>query len=285
MNSNKNKKGALNGKKAVALTINLPGPMAAYYLAELGAEVIKLEPGSGDPLFHAAKPFYQKVTQNLSVEKLDKDRVKAKQRFTNLLKEADIFVTSTRLSAVKRLGIDWENIGDQFPHLVSVAIVGDKDAPEIAGHDLNYQASCGLLENTKNPTTLIADMSGALQAKAKILELLFLQQQNGQPQKALVSLVDCAREIALPYQFGMTGTGKPLGGELPYYRCYPTKRGSIAIALLEQKFLLAFFKAAGRELHTSSDLERFFSHKTAIEWEQWAKHRDLPINAISSFVD
>ncbi len=269
---------ALAGCKAVALVINLPGPVAAWHLTQMGAEVTKLEPGTGDSLAHACQPFYRHLTAGMEVERLSKEG--AGSRLQELLAEADIFITSTRLSAVARLGVEWTQLNNSYPKLVAVAISGYADQPEIAGHDLNYQAECGLLDGRNNPETLLADMSGALQVRAKVLELMLVRRATGMGQQAIVSLAESAAQMAWPKNYGMTGAQALLGGGFPFYRVYPTRDGLLAVALLEQKFLDRFFAAIGRELVTDSDMERFFATRSAEQWQSWARKLDLPINRV-----
>ena len=93
----------LQDKKLVTLALNVPGPVAAARLAKLGANVIKVEPPSGDALKIAARPWYDSLTEGQTVIRLDLKSQEGSAQLGKLLEEADLLLTSFRPSALQRL--------------------------------------------------------------------------------------------------------------------------------------------------------------------------------------
>src|SRR6266566_405913 len=173
--------------RVINLAVNLPGPMAAYRLAQFGAEVVKVEPPSGDPVAQSYPALYQKLHHGQRIVTLDLKTSQDQTRLGELLADADLLITSMRPRALAKLGLQWEALHQRFPRLCHVAIVGfaapDEDR---SGHDLLYQAQAGLLEPPQLPQALIADYAGAERAVSVALALLLTRAQSGEAQHATV---------------------------------------------------------------------------------------------------
>jgi crotonobetainyl-CoA:carnitine CoA-transferase CaiB-like acyl-CoA transferase len=156
-----------------------------------------------------------------------------------------------------------------MPALRHVNIVGDTANPEEPGHDLTYLARAGLLDRSM-PLTLYADMAGAERTRAAINEVM--HEPGG---VRIVGLYDVLHDLAAPLRHGLTATGGALGGSNPAYAVYDTKDGTIAVAALEPHFRSALYEGLG--LPDGADLRASFLDRTAKEWEQWAKERDVPL--------
>ena len=141
----------------VTTALNIPGPVAAARLRDLGATVTKIEPPDGDPLALAAPDWYRELAARQEVVRLDLKQ----QTLDELLGEADLLLTSQRTAALARLGLAWEAVHERHPQLSHVAIVGEG---ERAGHDLTYLAGRGLLDPPRLPRTVMADLLGAERA-------------------------------------------------------------------------------------------------------------------------
>ena len=148
--------------RIVTTAVNIPGPVAAARLRDLGAAVTKVEPPSGDPLELAAPEWYERLVVGTEVVRLD---LKA-ESLDGLLAGADVLLTSQRRSALERLGLAWAGLHERHPGLAQVAILGDG---ERAGHDLTYLASRGLLDPPHLPRTVMADLIGAERAVSAAL--------------------------------------------------------------------------------------------------------------------
>src|SRR5215213_6964406 len=148
--------------RILTLAVNVPGPMAVARLAELGATVAKIEPPAGDGVARSAPEWYAAMHAGVDVRRLDLKIEEGQAQCGSLLAETDLLLTSSRPSALARLGLDWPTLHARYPRLCQVAIVGH-GAPdqEVPGHDLTYLASAGVLAPPAMPRTLAADLLGA----------------------------------------------------------------------------------------------------------------------------
>lgn len=272
----------LAGIRVLSLAVNLPGPAAAARLAALGASVTKVEPPSGDPLAHGARDYYDQLLAGQELVQLDLKADADRAALWERLADTDLLLTSSRPSALARLGLDWPSLHERLPRLSQVAIVGHPgpDA-EIAGHDLTYQASVGTLQPPGLPLVLIADLAGAERAVADGLAVLLQTARTGEGAFREVALSEVAAVMAQPAAHGITLPEGFLGGALPSYGIYAAATGFIAVAALEEHFRTALLEA----LDVADDrdaLRAAFARRTADEWEAWARERGLPIAAIRS---
>lgn len=272
----------LAGARVLNMAINIPADVAAARLCELGASVVKVEPPSGDPVLANSPAWYRQLTAGHEIHTLDLKQPDARAQLELLLADTDVLLTSTRLAALERLGLDWPSLEQRHPRLVQVAIVGHR-APRqnLAGHDLTYAADAGLLSPPQLPLTLIADLGGAERAVSSALALLIAREHEGE-RYAEVALEDAARFFAAPLQHGITGAGRVLGGGEPYYGLYRTRDGWLALAALEPHFQrglrarLQLPEDAGDEL-----LAQAFAARTGAEWAAEAQAYDLPLAVVN----
>jgi alpha-methylacyl-CoA racemase len=271
----------LQGVKIVSLALNVPGPVAAARLTKLGAEVVKVEPPSGDATSTVAAGWYQSLCQGQTVLRMDLKDPGGKARLDDLLASADLLLASFRPSALQRLGLDWERLHARYPKLCFVGIIG-YPAPlqERTGHDLTYQSDLGLLRPPQMPATLFIDLAGAERAVSMALALLNQAARKGEAGCAWVSLHECARDLAEPLKAGLTSEGGILGGGYPLYGFYQANDGWIAIAALEPHFAEHVLSELDLRKADRSELERIFLQRSAAAWESWAAERDLPLVAL-----
>ncbi len=268
----------LTGMRVVTLALNLPGPLAAKRLVELGAAVVKVEPPSGDPFEQYCAEWYRTINGGQQHKAVDLKSVEGRQELARLLSEADLLLTAQRPAALKRLGLDWELLHKNHPHLNHLAIVGyPKPMVEHAGHDLTYQASLGLLSPPNMPKTLVADMAGAEQAALQAVVLLMARKAGEVGEQKLVALSDAAEYMAQPLQYGLTSEGAILSGELPEYSLYETQSGWVAIAALEPHFKKRLQEMLEIELFSRERLEEKMKERTAKVWSEWADENDIPL--------
>ena len=271
----------LTGLKIVTLAINLPGPVAAGRLRDLGASVTKVEPPDGDPLARGCPDWYRALHVNVTVVRLDLKAPADRERLNPILADSDLLLTSSRLAALERLGLAWAVVHQEFPRLCQVAIIGhappDENRP---GHDLTYQATLGLVSPPEMPRALIADLGGAEEAVSTALSLLLARERGAEAGFAQVSLATAAARFALPHQHGLTLGSGLLGGGWPGYNLYRAADGWIAVAALEPHFAERLRFELGVEAFTKQAIADAFGRRTAAEWEAWAATRDLPIVAV-----
>lgn len=271
----------LQGIRIVSLALNAPGPVAAARLTQMGAEVTKVEPPSGDALSHAAPEWYTRLCRRQRVLTLDLKTPAGRQQLDDLLTKADLLLTSFRPSALKRLALDWESLHARHQRLCFVGIIGHS-APdeERSGHDLTYQAGFGLLRPPQVPSSLFIDLAGAERAVSMALALLNKAARTGEAGCIWVSLHECARNLAEPMNAGLTKPGGLLGGGYALYGLYRASDGWVAIAALEPHFAERLLAELKLKQVDRSELEKIFLQRSAAEWERWAAERDLPLVAV-----
>jgi crotonobetainyl-CoA:carnitine CoA-transferase CaiB-like acyl-CoA transferase len=257
----------------------LPGPVATLRLAEMGADVLKIEPpGTGDATRVmmqsaadevAARPgaFYRLVNRGKRETRIDLKSESGRNVLLALAREADVLVESYRPGVMTRLGVGYEKLRTINPRLVYCAISGyGAQGPfaDRAGHDLNYIAYSGVLDQLAAsdgtpvlPNFQIADLlGGALSAVTQILAALWHVARGGGGRFVDVSMahatyahnvvaqVALANDDAAAIQPG----GGLLNGGVPCYNLYRTQDGRwLAVGALELKFWQALCQALGRE--------------------------------------
>lgn len=261
----------LSGLRAICMAINVPGPAAAAILAAQGMEIIKIEPPAGDLTGHAMPGWYAELNRAATVETVDLRSEGGTARFHELLRGADLLISSHRRTALARLGITVPELAALNPALCWVEIVGDTQAPDVPGHDLTYQAAVGLLQGEAMPRTLIADLAGA-EAAAGAAAALLLGRERGRPGRhAAVGLRQAAERFAAPVRHRATVAGGILSGARPEYAIYPLADGHVACAAFEPHFKARLDALAG------DDPAGFFAALTMAECRALAEAEDLPL--------
>ena len=270
----------LHGVRVVNAGVNVPVAAAAARLAQLGATVTKVEPPDGEPMAAIAPTLYAELTEGNAIVRLDLKAAPGRDELDDLLRATDVLLTSSRPSALERLGLGRTALAKRHPELLHVAIVGHA-APheELAGHDLTYLAPHGLLSPPAMPRTLVADLGGAERAVTAAVALLFARGSGGAERYAEVALADSAAFFALPLRHGLTGDGALLGGADPYYGLYEASDGWVALGALEPKFRRRVVEELGAE-PGSEEFVDALAGRTAAEWERWAAERDIPLAAV-----
>jgi len=265
--------------KIVNLAVNLPGPAAAQRLSRMGAEVVKVEAPSGDPMeiYHAG--WYAEMADGQTIVRLDLKSGQGRAELDRLLGAADLLISASRPAAMERLGLDWAALHQKFPRLCQVAIVGYPAPRENqAGHDLTYQAPLGLLTPPHMPRTLLADMAGAEMAVSSALALLLHRERGGDAGYAEVALSEAAASLAEPLRHGCTAPGAFLGGGIPEYNIYKTSDGWVAVAALEPHFKQRLEKTL--EISSAEEYRAVFAGQCSAYWQQWGQRLDVPIETV-----
>jgi alpha-methylacyl-CoA racemase len=277
----------------------IPGPMSGLLLADMGAEVIKIEPPAGDgmrelgprdeadvPVFHAA------INAGKTICRLDLKSPQGVAMFLRLADQADVVIEGFRPGVMKRLGLDYAVLAERNPRLVYCALTGygqSGPAAHEAGHDANYLAAAGVLHRNGHPPRYfdppITDVSGALFALVAILGALHRRHADGAGCFIDLALADTPM---LLQQFALAGFG--LSGESPrtdetylnggaaYYRIYETRDARhVVLGAVEPKFWQAFCEAAHQPAWLArhrdplpqkdliGELDAFFATLTAAE--------------------
>ena len=257
-------KDCLQGLRVVDLTRNLPGPFATRLLADLGAEIIKIEPASGDPA-RALGDLFTALNHGKTIEKVDFRDPQGIETIKAHLKDADVMLDSFRPEVLEGMGLDAKTLHAINPKLVMVSITGygvadsddiTHDWADKAGHDINFMAMSGVLDQLKTangdqamPNIQFADLAGGSDtAVIALLAAVFSAQRTGKGRHIAVSMTHSLyQHLVMPKATGklvasFSGKNpKPqhdfLGGLLPCYRLYKTVDGRhMAVGSLELKF-------------------------------------------------
>ncbi len=261
----------LEGFRVLDLSRLIPGPMASLHLADLGAEVIKVEDtGAGDYMRRPGpdapmSALFGMVNRNKKSIALDLKQPEAVEAFLRLAETADVVIESFRPGVVARLGIDFAAVRARNSRIVYAALSGyGQTGPfaEKAGHDINYLGYAGILDQigaAEGPPVLanwqIADLAGgALSTAMAILAALLGVQRGGEGRYLDIAMTDCAMAhgvvtlAAIAERGHVTARGRDrLSGGLPGYRVYACADGRhLAVGALEPKFWEAFCQAIDR---------------------------------------
>ena len=269
----------LDGIRIITIALNLPGPAAARRLVGLGATVTKVEPPTGDPMAAYQPEWYATMSAGQDVRRIDLKTGLGREALETLLSAADVLLTSSRISALHRLGLDWDSLRRRHSRLSHVAITGYPGAQsDRTGHDLTYIAAEGLVSPPAMPRTLIADLAGAERAVSAVLALLLARERGQGPGFMEVSLAEAAHDLAEPLRVGVTKPGALLGGGFPGYALYRASDRWIAVAALEPHFLRALEQEAGV---TAEEMAATFAKQPASYWERRGVELDIPIAVVA----
>jgi len=255
---------ALDGIRVLDLSRLLPGPFATQLLADLGAEVIKVEaPQGGDYLRHypplvadGNSALFHAVNRGKKSVALDLKSDAGKAALQALLPTADVVIESFRPGVMAKLGFGPDVLRELHPRLVVCAISGYGQATALAlkaGHDLNYMARSGVLGMQRGPRVApvpVADYAGgAWPAVTQVLAALLLRDKTGEG--AFID-VDMTRNVSalltLPRAEAAAGVRVDVGddllvGSIPAYQVYATQDGHLAVGALEPHFWMRFCQA------------------------------------------
>jgi alpha-methylacyl-CoA racemase len=271
----------LDNVRVLSLAINLPGPLAAARLRQLGAAVVKIEPPAGDPLAHARPEWYHALHEGIEIIPLDLKNAEGRAQLEKQLADYDLFLTAMRPAALVRLGLGWDKLHARHPRLCQVALGGYPPPNEdLPGHDLTYQARAGLVAPPALPRTCIADLAGAERAVSAALGLLLARQRGQEGRLEWVYLADAASAFASPLHYGLTTPDGPLGGAWPGYNLYRAQDGWLALAALEPHFGEQLMRELGLTAVDQEQLQQAFLQRPATAWETWACARGLPLVAV-----
>jgi len=301
----------LAGVRILDLSRLLPGPYATMVLADLGADVIKIEdPRSGDParwmppLAGSQSGCFHALNRNKRSATLDLRMPEGAAALRRLSRSCDVLVESFRPGVMDRLGIGWEALSQENPRLVLCSISGyGQDGPyrSRAGHDLDYVALTGVLglngprEHPVPLSVQVADVAGgSWPAVAGILAALLRRGMTGRGGRIDIAMADGALALLALQQGVADARGEPLmreaemlnGGWARYgvYRTHDDR--FVAFAAFEPKFFRAFCDAVGHpELAQAridemaagprAELERIFASRTREEWAAFAAEHDV----------
>jgi crotonobetainyl-CoA:carnitine CoA-transferase CaiB-like acyl-CoA transferase len=303
----------LTGVRVLDLTRLLPGPFCTMLLADMGADVIKVEePGTGDymrwtpPLIDGQSALFNAVNRNKRSVTLNLKSEHGRDLLLRLIEHADVLVEGNRPGVMDRLGLGWDTLHKRNPKLVMCSITGyGQDGPfaSRAGHDLNYMATAGGLGLNGNrggpPVPLavqVADIgAGGLQPAVAILGALVGVQRGGEGRLLDASMTDGALSW-LALELAAMGAGevvargdRRLTGRYACYRVYACKGGGFySVGALEPKFWVTLCHAVGKpdladlqfaegaeRARVHAEMEAVFASRTRDEWQRELDDREV----------
>jgi crotonobetainyl-CoA:carnitine CoA-transferase CaiB-like acyl-CoA transferase len=289
----------LAGIRVVDFSMFVPGPFASSILADLGADVIKVEPPGGDPGRRYVPVQFETENRNKRSIALDLKHPDAASVVEKLVERADVVVEGFRPGVAKRLGIDYETLAQHNGRLVYCSISGyGQTGPwrERPGHDVNYVAAAGglafpgqWLKHPARSSLPIADMAGGAFAAVAILAAL----RDGKGAYLDLSLFEAAFFLAA-MRHGLDPQVDPRAHLFPVNDVFETADGQrVTLGILEEHFWQNFVRIVpelgGEQFATdakrrangdalSRELERVLKTRTAAEWLRLCNENDVPVD-------
>ena len=312
----------LSDIKVLDLSTLLPGPYASMMLADLGAQVLRVEsPDRVDlvrelaPMIGDSSAAHQYLNRSKRSIALDLKQAEAIAIVHQLVQEYDIVLEQFRPGVMNRLGIGYETLKAINPRLIFCSITGyGQTGPykDRAGHDLNYLALSGISSyshrSDQPPVPLgiqVADVAGgSLHSVIGILTAIHHREKTGEGQMIDISMTDAAFALN-----GMSGAGALAGQKQPqaeaellnggsFYDYYETRDGRyFSVGSLEPKFFKGLFDLIQRpelkslvtqpapQQQLKDSLKNIFKEKTFSQWQAVFSASDLCVEPVLNLTE
>ncbi|MCR9290819.1 MAG: CoA transferase [Bacteroidetes bacterium] len=307
----------LKGIKIIDFTRLLPGPVATHLLAQMGAEIIKIE--SPKRMDYArqqigqvdgASVLFHQLNHNKISKIIDYSREEGKAELFEEIKNADAIIEQFRPGAMDAWGFGYKDLKKINPKIVYVSLTGYGQEGEYsneAGHDFNYLALAGMMSLMKDengkpivPDTQYADIGGAYMAVMALQAALLKKCQTGEGSFVDVNLCDAVMPfLAVPYAFHISGLDyrkfNVINGKTAVnYAAYECGDGKwLSVAALELKFWNNICDELNKpewkrsnqmelmnQAFPKHEIEAHFKTKTRDEWTILFKGKDVCIAPI-----
>lgn len=312
--------GPLEGVKIIDFTRLLPGPMATMMLADMGADVIKVEdPDSPDyvrhfePMIDGASAFYYALNRNKRSLAINFLSAEGKSIIFDIIKKSDVLIEQYRPGVMKKFGLDYETLKAIHPELIYISITGygqDSWMSQAAGHDINYISIAGALGITGDengdpviPGFQLADIAGgSYMAINAVTAALYQRERTQKGQYIDIAMTDSVLPfIALPFaEYQVAGNkhrrGKfQLSGGQANYNVYKCSDGKyISLGSLEPKFWNVVCDKLGKpewqekiigdeniQANIKRELQEIFMQKDRDEWLKLFSNDNICITPIN----
>jgi alpha-methylacyl-CoA racemase len=309
----------LEGIRILDLSRLLPGPYLTLLMADLGAEVIKVETPLAGDYARLAPPemgfgnMYENINEGKKSLALNYRNARGRELFIELAKTADVILEGFRPTVADKYGIGYKAIRAVKPDIVYCSLSGyGQEGPyqQRAGHDFNYLSIGGAFSLNgragEKPVPYglpVADLSGGMLAAIAILGALVGRERSGQGMYLDMALLDgvisWVTPLALSAFFGGLEVGAgthPLLGGRAFFNIYETSDGKyLTLAAIEPHFWGDFCKTIGRtdligrqfDPALSTEIETLFKGKTRAEWLALFADNDAcvePVNSIEEML-
>jgi alpha-methylacyl-CoA racemase len=300
----------LKGIQVIDFTNYIPGPFTTLRLAELGAEVIKVEPPEGDPARHNGNDMvFRAHNRGKKSIVLDLKQEEGKGIALDLIRQADVLIESFRPGVMEKLGLGYEAVSSIHPAIIYCSITGYGNKgkmSQLGSHDLNYMSVSGALAQMKDrsgrpvhPSHTLADYIGGLTASERILAGLVARGISGEGSYHCISLAESmaslmTNHVLIEKETGYRNGVQVLNGTVISYGLYETKdKEFVSLAALEPKFWRSFCQTLGREdwlsAHYSKpesenqvycELVDLFKSRTQSEWSVFGQEVDCCLTPV-----
>lgn len=287
----------LRGLRVLDLSQYIPGPYAALLLADLGADVLKIEPPGGDPMrtLGPGDALWRAMNGGKTILELDLKSADGKATLARLIAHADALIESYRPGTLERLGFGRADLDRLNPKLVHVALSGyGQTGPWRlrSGHDINYMATAGGLwaSGTRDSPQIAhpptADYAAGQFAAFGCVAALLGRPGTGKGAYIDASLADTvsAWQGPLLAQHAVPGFAQAreaalLNGGAAYYRIYACTDGHVTLGAIEPKFWANFCHAVSKpdwiarqgepfpQMALIAELAALFATRTRAQWE------------------
>jgi alpha-methylacyl-CoA racemase len=309
--------GPLEGVRVVEIAGIGPAPMCCMLLADLGADVLRIERKDGAPELFPAQARFQVLNRGRRSVALDLKAASGRDAVLKLVERADVLVEGFRPGVTERLGLGPAECHAKNPKLVYGRMTGwGQEGPlaSAAGHDIDYLAITGALHAIGRvgappvpPLNLVADFGGgALYLVVGILSALLERQRSGKGQVVDAAMVDGAAHLTTMFH-GLLAAGawrdergkNFLDSGAPFYDVYEAKDGKfVAVGALEPRFFATLagvlgLSAEDRARHMSPGewpllreaLAAAFQTKTRDEWCALLEQTDSCVAPVLSWAE
>ena len=280
-------RGALKGIRVLDMSHVLAGPTSTMVLADLGAEVIHIEPPWGDdsrgfgPFLNGKSAYYVSINRNKKSVVVDIKKREGKKIIRDLIKVSDVLVENFRPGTMEKLGFSYEEVSKINPKIVyaSISGFGHNTLPEYRGrpsYDMIAQAYSGLMSITGpeggppvRVGTSVGDIVTGYMCVIGILSALYYRERTGRGQRVDISMIDSLFFILENAVLRYTVSGeipKPLGTAHPSitpFQAFKTKDDWIVIPIGNDNLWMKFTEAIGHpEL---KEMEEFKTNRLRTE--------------------
>jgi crotonobetainyl-CoA:carnitine CoA-transferase CaiB-like acyl-CoA transferase len=314
---------ALDGVKVLDLTRLLPGGYATLLMADLGADVVKIEqPGRGDyirllpPMVGDHSTAHIALNRNKRSVTINLKIPEGRDLLNRLAEDCDVIVESFRPGVMDRLGVGYEALRERNPRLIYCAISGyGQDGPRAstAGHDVNYIGYAGLLstigaegDRPVIPGVQIGDLAGGgMSAVIAILAALVQRGVTGRGEFCDISMMDGAVSWLSMHATEFFASGNVpqrermiFSGGFPCYRIYPATDGWLTVGALEPQFWSSLceaierpdlvddgFATGERRAEVTAQLDELFATKSRAQWMAQLEGLDVCVGPVYDYAE
>lgn len=296
------------GTRILDLTRLIPGGLTTQLLADLGAEVIKVEePGRGDYLRDLAPtpsgqgPVFSLLNQGKKSVAVNLKRPAGREILHRLIRTADVFIEQFRPGVAAELGVGYETARALKGDLIYCSFSGFgargpyRDRP---AHDVNFMALAGGLQPTGGwepalPPVPAADIASGFLGAFAVLAALLARQRSGEGHFLDLSIFDAALYLNM---VALAAGETFLAGGSPYYGLYETADGRfLSLGALEKRFRRRLSEAIGKPAFPDADVEQegaarkarevlreVFLQKPLQEWDARLRRHDVPAAPVAA---